>query len=765
MPLTVPSLDNRRYPELRDEALARISVYTPEWTNYQRSDPGVTIIEVMAFMVEDLLYRANQMPDRMRRKFLTLLDIPLQEAVSARGLVTIDNERGPLETFTLNAGIEVSAGQIPFRTAQGLDVLPVTAQLYYKSRLPVQPEQVKAYYKQLYLAARNQSAPMDLTLYETMQYLTRASSVIDLAQDTVDNSLWIALLTRNPRDDIETAREALDGKTINLGIVPSISEDQLQLILGAQAVQRSLTLDYYIPDVPADGKLPTVAGIHQPKYRLLDASATVNPLLEPGIVQITLPGKDKLKLWDNIEPLDAGTGDFPPSLDNTDLQARVITWLRLSAPKGTQARLHWVGINATEVSQRAHIFNEVLPNGSGEPDQLVRLSKAPVIHDSVQLTVQVGNKPPETDWHLIDDLTAAGPEVPTPDRRYPPGVSTSTNPDVNVFSLDAEAGEIRFGDGARGRRPPFGAVLRADYDYSAGSAGNVGAGTITTSAALPGGLKVTNPVRTWGGAEAETIRQGEKQIARYLQHRDRLVSAADFQLITWRAPGVQIGRVDVLPAYSPESDSSAPGAVTLMIIPRYDAEHPDAPRPNRTFLDAICRYLEPRRLVTTEVYLRGPVYRDIYVAVAIKVNPGVSVAPVREAVKQSLLQYLSPLPPPDVEPGPPETLTSLSEAAVQSDMQSGWPLNKPVVDLELLAVASRVPNLMLVSTVLVAEGNATPASPINLTGLELPHVAGIMVVIGDAQAAQEALRQLRGQQIFTGNTASVPIPIIPEECA
>src|SRR6266851_10504996 len=102
MPLTLPNLDDRRYQDLLDEALSRIPVYTPEWTNFNKSDPGVTLIEVFAFLTENLLYRSNQIPERNRRKFLTLLGVPLYPATSARGLVTFLNERGPLQTLTLN---------------------------------------------------------------------------------------------------------------------------------------------------------------------------------------------------------------------------------------------------------------------------------------------------------------------------------------------------------------------------------------------------------------------------------------------------------------------------------------------------------------------------------------------------------------------------------------------------------------------------------------------------------------------------------------
>src|SRR4051794_7015042 len=122
MPLTIPTLDDRNYQQLRDEALARIPVHNPEWTNFNESDPGVTLVEVFAFLTENLLYRANQVPERDRRKFLTLLGLPLRPAASAKGLVAIRNERGPLATVTLNGDLEVRAGQVPFRTGRGLDV-------------------------------------------------------------------------------------------------------------------------------------------------------------------------------------------------------------------------------------------------------------------------------------------------------------------------------------------------------------------------------------------------------------------------------------------------------------------------------------------------------------------------------------------------------------------------------------------------------------------------------------------------------------------
>ena len=125
MALPLPAKDNRTYQQLRDEAVARIPVHTPEWTNFNKSDPGITLIEVFAFLAENLLYRSNLIPERNRLKFLNLLGIPLSPGSPARGLVTIVNERGPRQTITLNDELEVRAGQVPFQTEMGLDVLPI----------------------------------------------------------------------------------------------------------------------------------------------------------------------------------------------------------------------------------------------------------------------------------------------------------------------------------------------------------------------------------------------------------------------------------------------------------------------------------------------------------------------------------------------------------------------------------------------------------------------------------------------------------------
>ena len=764
MPLQNPALDTRTYKDLLNEALARIPVHTPEWTNYNESDPGVTLLELFAFLTESLLYRSNQIPERNRRKFLSLLNIPLQAASSARGLVTFSNDKGPLRTIALQEKLEVRAGQVPFRTAKGLDVLPVETRLYYK-RKALDPAGANVAYQQLsalYTMSDPQASPV---MYETVQLLPTDVDGVDLSE-VVDNSLWMALLARSSDktdpgetwdDKLNEIRMAIAGSVISLGIIPYAQNARRQLWPaepGAQAAMGPQLL-YQIPNPPLvdNSFYPDEAQLVVPQYLPLDANAPTDVLAEPGVVEIALPGDfQRLRTWTNVDPFALSLHDFPPSLEDTNLNSRLLTWLRISAPNtppdeasvtqaaspsSLQVRLRWAGINTVGVTQQSAVLGELLPTGTGEPDQTMTLAKTPIIAHSVALTVTVnGDAQRQEQWQEIDDLLDAGAEVHRLDPRLPPGTHPSNQGPTKVFTVNTESGEIRFGDGLHGKRLPYGATVRASYAYGLGLAGNVEKGAISSSTALPPGLTVTNPERTWGGAEAETVSEGEKHITRYLQHRDRLVTLADFESITLRTPGVDIGRVEILPGYSPDLARIVPGnvagAVTVLVIPKYDPDHPDAPVPDGIFLNAIADYLDPRRLITTEISVCGPVYTPIWVSIGIKVVAGVGGAQVREAVKQAVAQFLSPLPDPTIADALLDSQLTLQTGPSITRTQRGWPLSKPVLAQEILAIVSRVEGVWLVTQVLLAEDLEAATDRIEMSGLALPRLAGMAVTMGEA---------------------------------
>lgn len=73
MPLNVPNLDDLSYADLVQEGLALIPRYAPEWTDRNASDPGITLIELLAYVSELLIYRLNRVTRENKTKFLALL--------------------------------------------------------------------------------------------------------------------------------------------------------------------------------------------------------------------------------------------------------------------------------------------------------------------------------------------------------------------------------------------------------------------------------------------------------------------------------------------------------------------------------------------------------------------------------------------------------------------------------------------------------------------------------------------------------------------
>ena len=76
MSLPLPQLDDRTWKDLVDESLSVIPSLTREWTDFNASDPGITLIELFAYITESLLYRVNRISDPSRLAFLKLIHGP-----------------------------------------------------------------------------------------------------------------------------------------------------------------------------------------------------------------------------------------------------------------------------------------------------------------------------------------------------------------------------------------------------------------------------------------------------------------------------------------------------------------------------------------------------------------------------------------------------------------------------------------------------------------------------------------------------------------
>jgi len=130
MALPVPNLDDRRFQDLVDDAKRLVAQKCPEWTDHNVSDPGVTMIELFAWMTDQLLYRLNRVPDRLYVKFLELIGVRLFPPTAARGEATFWLSAPQPDAVRIAAGTQVATVRtetdeaIVFTTLDDLPVVP-----------------------------------------------------------------------------------------------------------------------------------------------------------------------------------------------------------------------------------------------------------------------------------------------------------------------------------------------------------------------------------------------------------------------------------------------------------------------------------------------------------------------------------------------------------------------------------------------------------------------------------------------------------------
>ncbi len=789
MPIRPPALDDRRFDDLVAELLGRIPAHAPEWTNPQVGDPGRSLIELFAWLGDALLYRANLIPERQRLAFLRLLGQPLRPAQPATGLVTFAlKEKKAPKTYALQARVSIP-GPPPFESKGEITVLPLTAQVYYKRS--VARETLAQGLEQALAEIHKLSGT--LNPYGTTPLFADGGPEpggFDLITQTVDQCLWLALLAPTPQpsttqaDNNQATLAALvqDGgsPTLNIGFVPALpSLDPLAPV----SVRARIP---HVWEITANTTGQEITADHRwvPEYLALDrVSDTTNGLTRPGVVRLKLPALKQIHAPTNdlLADPNAGVGDRPPRLDEDAFASRLVAWLRLrpqpappaalapqtrfvqpppagvtlQGPEGLSAapapsnalehlRLSWIGINAVEIEQLQTRTNQVCGASDGTADQELQLPLTSVQPET--LSLQVEEETGWVRWDRVDDLSAL-------DR------DSNLARDARVYQLDSEAGTIRFGDGIRGRIPGAGRRVRfTQLRAGGGKAGNVPPGTLkkfspgpNDAAGAADNLLLLQPLPLAGGDDAETLAEAEKRIPARLGHQERAVTATDYKNLAREAPGVSVGRTEILPLFKPQQRLfNVPGVVSVMVLPAMLLGAPPNPRADRPFLEAVHAWLDARRPLGTELYAIGCEYVPLGISVAIAVREDFEPDTTVQAVKDALRQVLWPL----------------RGGGLQGE---GWPLGGKVSNRELAVQVARVSGVDKVNALNlftqvnhawqpVGQANSPTEQLLELSPWQLPELLSVVALAGDNAPAT-----LAGEAApVPGNSAAVPV--VPGIC-
>lgn len=591
MTLLLPNLDDRRWTDLVDEAKTLIPLYAPEWTDHNVHDPGITLVELLAWIAEMDIYRLNRMPDERRRKLSSLIGVTPDPPRAARTVVEFNIDKAPAgtpPTFVVEAGSELEAVQEPrdrlaFRTIRHLTVVP--------SAITVLQREV-------------------------------AGSIEDITQELVDYRKPILPWGPEPKR----------GAALYVGLTKPLPRRRWSsfYIVVPESVCNTLTTDVY-------GAM-RIAPHHSARvvWEYLDHAGTWYSLAPERIQDetraLTRSGRVRLRVDGKMGAQQLGES----SEQYYYVRCRLVTPVYDAAPELRSVLLNAVEAEQSRVTTITHTL-EKSPAG-GLPVPGLEVPHIPLVDGGkVQVRTEIDAATGGTKvrrWRQREDFLAS--------EKY----------DAHVV-VDPLRSLLTFGDGNRGRAVPLGATIKASYRATEGSLGNAElkvsgqwAKTERKSsrnnfAALVANVRVTFPLPATGGSSGESFAQTINRAVRSVENPQRCVTLQDFERLAMKTPGVRLARTKAIANLHPDHlYFEAPGVVTLLVLPFLPTDHP-VPSPG--LLRALSSFLAPRRILGTRVEVVGPRYVEVAVRAQLRAFAKADPQRVAADVEKSINTFFHPL--------------------------------------------------------------------------------------------------------------------------
>jgi hypothetical protein len=599
MALPIPKLDDRTFEQLVEEAGKLIPVHTSRWTDHNLSDPGMTLIDLFAWLTEMQLYNLDFISESHLLKYLALLGMGPRPASAARVELQLglsDNEPNVCITVPKGTSFKTDSSTfaLTFESEEGIEVIPIEL------------KKVVSYSNYRFLDVTEFNNHIKTYFHAFGEFPGEG------------DALYLGFDLKIPLKD-------LDKKTLRLAVYPY--EDDLP---------------------PVGGGLP---GEDKSGLRVSPAAETVWEVWKSK-------NKDKGGKGDNGDNDDNGDKEewVPLTVTAADenvpvLSQKGILFLQYDdSVKGTPAvfpsnldqyfdensKPLWIRCRLKKVGYEIlPRIDRILPNvvpavegetreevweSSGLPHQVFKTREYPIVPGSQ--TINIENQA----WEAVMDFDASGPA------------------DLH-YVMEPAKGEICFSNGINGAVPAGGKSIMIGYRSGGGTRGNIKDGIV--KGAGVSGITVDNPYPAHGGEEAESVKSAYNRLKRNLEISYTAVTAGDYEYIARATPGLRVARaraviIDKSGIQQPAGNNGAiPFIEVIVVVMPYSFSK--KPLPGELFKQAVYRYLERHRLVVTAIKVSDPDYVRVSVTGDIKVKPGYDAEQIKKRSGEALDRFLSPL--------------------------------------------------------------------------------------------------------------------------
>ena len=610
MGVDVPELDDTDYEALLDEAQKLLPAYSEEWTNYNPQDPGITVMETLAWLADSYVYQLDSVTDDHRRKYLGLMgERPRPPAVASTRL-----------------SLSAPPAEAPLRVEAGTRLTVVDG------------------------------SDTEKTFETDEEIVLTGASVRAVVADR-----------RDGRTDHSHANET-DGMFYRpLGAVPAPGDAMAVGIDGDPfdgADALSVTVDFRDEDLPDPGDHgestfdPSVSLVWEYPTDYADPQGSWKPF------EVVRDGTDRLYGGGTVTL--AAPEEWDPDAWGADDHSLFghpegTIWVRCRVERGgyeVPPRVDAVHLGEVRASNRRTVEGEPLARlrGTDGPEHLTaqryRFEHAPVVEAEISVD---GER-----WTEVADFDASGPT----DTHYVVDAAAGTvefGDGVNGAMPDPDARVVaeRYvaADGADGNVP--------------GSATWRFAEETTAADGTP--LEDVTVTPRWGatgGTDAESVAAAFRRVRRDRKTPDRAVTSDDMAYLARETPGVRVGRAEVFLRDREGAAAGAPPEAQVVVVP-YAPEGTRRPTPSEGFLEAVQDHLDEHRLLTDRVRAVVPTYVGIGVELAVRTSEWRPAPGIEDDVEAAIRAYLDPVHGFEGEGWPfGRTLPAEELAAVVADVEA-----------------------------------------------------------------------------------------------
>lgn len=580
MPLPAPNLDDRTFQDLVREARSLIPRYCPEWTDHNLSDPGITLIELFAWMTETLLYRLNKVPEKNYIKFMDLLGIRLAPPRPAQVDLTFRLSAPQPRPVTIPAGTE---------------------------------------------AATVRTDTQEAIVFTTDRDLVISPPVLTSAFISPDGIKFDDCLPalRNP-DQLVAVFEPVpkEGNALYLGYTPNLKSQMLTL----NVMCRSEGIGIDPRDPPWAWEFWDRAGERWSSL-LLEKDST-GGFNTTGQILLHIPGTAELTevngqraCWVRCRAARAHPGQRPYA----------------ASPRIASIESTCMG-GTVPASHARVIKSEFLGRSNGNPGQRFFLRNPPVLARQEGETIEVENAEGQFEpWQEVPDFAASGPDDPhftcdgvSGEIAFGPRIRQPSGEERQYGKVPPMGRQIRFT-----RYRSGGGVI--------GNVGERTIKVLKSSIPYVSSVINFQPARGGVDAETmEAARmrapQAVRAITRAVTAEDFEYLARQASSLVARARCIGPGQV------GGPSTPGGVRVVLVPVIPTTDEPIPEADiAVPPSVQEQVKAYLDERRLLGTRLEIGTPQYMPVIIQARVRAMPFTDPEKVREDIERRLYRYLHPV--------------------------------------------------------------------------------------------------------------------------